>query len=255
MKLKVKLFFSQKLGNEPNEYEDSFYYNLAKRKFAIADGVSESCFAKLWADLLTKHFVESNISLFSVEEFSCKNIVKVLQSFVLSAQKEWNQKINWKDLPWYVEEKTRKGAFATFLGLELKIDYYKEDQYLWRAVAIGDCCLFQINGKQLITSFPIFNSTQFSNTPPMISSKLSFDAYECKICAMEGIVEANEKIILATDAIAKWILQRIEANQWTWRKKVLLCGKKLRFLLDELIQNNKMRNDDITLAVVFFRSS
>lgn len=253
-KVRIRSFSLQKLGNEPHEYEDSFYFNLESGKFAIADGVSESCFAKLWADILTKSFVESDISLFSFEEFSDEKINEVLQSFLAYVQKEWNEKIDWKNLPWYVEEKAKKGAFATFLGLELKRDSdYEASQYHWRAVAIGDCCLFQTNGKQLINSFPVSESTQFGNTPLMLSSRISLDNFgKFKIRASKGVVKTNEKIILATDAVAKWILIQVEANQWTWEKQILSKEEELRSFFNESIKNEKLRNDDITVVVLLF---
>lgn len=254
LSIQTQTFFMQKLGNKLNEYEDSLHYSRKKGKFAIADGVSESCFAKLWANLLTKYFVRSNSSLFSLKNFSDNVKEEVLQPLLSSAQKEWNNKIDWKNLAWYVEDKTKRGAFATFLGLEVKRDEKQEDLYCWRAVAVGDCCLFQIDNKQLTSSFPLNDSTQFENTPSMLSSRFSpndiFD--KCKIHVEEGTIKANGQIILATDALAKWILEENESGRQVWKEAILLKDKRVRSIFEKLVKTKKIRNDDITLVILTF---
>ena len=65
-------------------------------------------------------------------------------------------------LPWYAEEKAASGAFASLLGLEIfKKANGGPSPYAWRAVAVGDSCLFQVEAGQVSKAWPIGNSAEF----------------------------------------------------------------------------------------------
>lgn len=254
LSIQVTSFFMQKLGNEPKEYEDSFCFNLENGRFGIADGASESCFSKLWADLLTRFFVISDFSLFSFESFTDDITGHLLQPFIFTAQEEWNKRIDWENLPWNVKEKAKRGAFATFIGVELKEEHSKEkDSYRWRAIAVGDCCLFHVSNEQLIDIFPVQESTQFKSTPNMLPSKYSpYLLNKCKVKVREGKVKLGEEIILATDSVAKWIIQQNEAGRYIWKDLIFLGQIEMKSLFEKLIENTIMKNDDITILLLTF---
>jgi len=234
----------QKMGNGPNENEDSFSYNIEKGKFAIADGVSDSCFSKLWGEILTNFFVNSDYSLFSFEGSPDKLRYKILLPILKHSQEEWNKRIDWKNLPWYVERKARMGAFATFLGVEIK----KEKSWRWRAIAIGDSCLFQVSKGTITDVFPRYKSSDFGNEPFVLSSVFSFETLKnCKVEFKEGKIDEGE-IILATDAVAKWIIEQYEKGMHIWRKILFMKEDEMKIFFEDLIQNRYIRNDDITFV-------
>jgi hypothetical protein len=239
----------EKIGNEPDEYEDSFSYNIERRKFAIADGVSETCFSKLWSNILTESFVNSDYSLFSHGPLTSNSVNTLLLSFLQYSQKEWSKKINWKNLPWYVERKAKRGAFATFLGFEVK--EVKEGSWRWRAIAVGDCCLFQI-GETISDIFPRYKSSDFGNEPfslPSISSPEILK--KCKVEFKEGKVK-KEKIVLSTDALAKWIIEQYEIGKDDWKKILLMQERDMKSFFKKIIEKGEMRNDDLTLLLLDF---
>ncbi|MEM2971502.1 MAG: hypothetical protein QW270_03670 [Candidatus Bathyarchaeia archaeon] len=252
MSVQLKSFYMQKLGNEPSDYEDSFYYDLNKGKFAIADGASECCFAKIWATLLTESFVKSDLSLFSFKNFSSDVWRKVSHGFLSIAQKEWVNKINWENLKWNVFEKAKKGAFASFLGLEIRKKRFKERySYKWRAIAVGDCCLLRVKSQKLVDSFPVTDSANFGSMPPMLSSISSSKALnEAKVYGKLGEIESGDMMILATDGITKWIMQESKINKQIFRDLVSLESSELNSYFERLIESGKMKNDDITVIIL-----
>jgi len=254
MLVRITSFCMQKLGNEPSEYEDSIYYDLEKRKFAVADGASECCFAKIWAAILTEFFVKSDLSLFSFENLSADVTEKAFLSFLFIVQQEWNNRVDWANLPWNVLEKAKKGAFATFLGLEIGENHGKgKNLYGWQAIAVGDCCLFRMKNEKLIDLFPICDSAQFGSMPSMLSSVPSpnaSDQYE--VDSLEGKIESGDTIILATDAVAKWIIQESEAGRDVCKDLVSLESGELKSYFEGLIESGKMKNDDITVLILSF---
>jgi len=248
-RIKVTAFSMQKLGNEPDENEDSFSYNVKRGKFAIADGVSDSCFSKLWSETLTNFFVNSDYSLFSIDVSPDDLKNKILLPILKHSQEEWNKRIDWKNLPWYVERKARMGAFATFLGVEIK----KEKSWRWRAIAIGDTCLFQVSKGTITDIFPRYKSSDFGNEPFVLSSVFPFETLKnCKVEFKEGKIDEGE-IILATDAVAKWIIEQCEKGMHIWRKILSMKEDEMKIFFKDLIQNRYIRNDDITLVLVRLR--
>lgn len=168
---------------------------------------------------------------------------------MFTAQKEWINRIDWVNLKWNVLEKAKKGAYASFLGLEIRKNLLTKDGYAWRAVAIGDCCMFLIKNQKIIDSFPIKDSSLFGSMPSMLPSISTFNALgRYKIDVKEGKIKRGEIIILATDALAKWIIQQSRIS----RDLIFLDDTKLNLYFEELIKNGKLKNDDITFFRLIF---
>src|SRR3989441_3510556 len=77
-----------------------------------------------------------------------------------------------RPLPWFASEKAEQGAFAAFLGVE--IDAHKNR---WTALAVGDCCLMQVDdvgkGMRAVETFPLQRSSQFTMSPDRKSTRLN----------------------------------------------------------------------------------
>ena len=182
MRVSTQAFHAPKKGNSEAEYEDAFFPDGCEReaaefRCAIADGASESAFAQVWAALLVRGFAERQMHLEQLRQ-------------------KWLASINGQSLPWFLERKVKAGAYAAFVGLSIREnarhnsngkaakDEPQEtwlDQHgvaapvkvagTWRAVAIGDSCLFQVRGDELVTVGPIGKSNEFDNSPYLLGSK------------------------------------------------------------------------------------
>src|SRR2546422_3382547 len=95
---------------------------------SVADGATESSFAKLWAVLLAESYVRSELA---GAEFFAR---------LKPARRFWRRRLAGRPLPWFASEKAEQGAFAAFLGVQ--IDAHKNR---WTALAVGDCCLMQVD--------------------------------------------------------------------------------------------------------------
>lgn len=235
----VETVAQPKLGNAEEEYEDACA--CGSGRFAMADGASESSFADRWARLLTSAFVEKPFAISS----DGSNLTEWLEPLRI----RWSATIDWGSLPWYAARKAEAGAFCSLLGLEFEA---AENDLIWRACAIGDSCLFQIRDGQLHTAFPLSQAVEFGNRPFLISSKRSSDnglttAYR----SVEGTVNWNDEFLLATDALAHWLLREHERGSEPWGaiRETVKSGKFEQFLAD-LRNTNAIRNDDTTLLSV-----
>ncbi|MEE8143741.1 MAG: hypothetical protein V3T77_11615, partial [Planctomycetota bacterium] len=156
METTATAYWVPKLGNSEKEYEDAYGLNVEQGHFAVADGASESSFAREWARLLVEKFVAGPPAG-----------SQDLSEWVKPVQQSWGKaNTSTKELPWYAVEKAKTGAFATLLGLSID-----SATGTWRSLAVGDSCAFLVRENQIVWAFPNVHSSQFHNRPLLLSSR------------------------------------------------------------------------------------
>lgn len=235
MQLQVSLAWSPKRGSSEAEYEDAVAVNVpagATARFAVADGASESSFARIWAELLVRGYVSGVLT------------DECLVGSLAPLQSVWSAAIAERPLPWHAIEKVRAGAFAALVGLSVAPDGR------WSAVAAGDCCLFQLRCGALVRSFPLTISTEFGIRPVLIGSNPARNAGLVEhVRTVAGECRAGDRFLLMSDALAQYFLSRVEAG--VPAGKVLGCGASgFRPWLDGPRAERAIRNDDVTLLTV-----
>jgi hypothetical protein len=165
---------------------------------------------------------------------------------------EWNDQVHGKSLAWYAEQKVSSGAFAALVGLTIAEDG------TWKAEAIGDSCLMQVRGDQMLFSFPVVLAEDFNNSPFLLSTSLN-DA-----TGNDGLPEtkhgewkSGDVFLLMSDAIAHWTLQRNEGHGDAMKWIDEIASKEAFDAFTDLerrtLDNDGrplMRNDDVTLLRV-----
>lgn len=303
------VFRLPKAGSSEADYEDA--YAVGDACAAIADGATESSFARAWAEALVQGFVSANAE--SERESSATDPAAVVADFrqrIAPLQKAWHERIVWDRLPWFAEDKARSGAFAALLTLRFDaagdppsypvfpdaptqqeapeaamtaglsgISSHpvaerpwagggpdSSDQTTgrasagtpgrlraagrWRALAIGDCCLFQIRADALLVAFPIDRAEQFGSRPLLLSSNPARNERVWdSVAQAEGDVQPGDLFLLASDALAHWFLNEMEAGNRPWNAlNALRSHTEFEALVARLRRDQAMRNDDVTLV-------
>ena len=241
-------FQTAKAGNRPEECEDasliSYAYAGWPARIALCDGASESAFAREWARILTRAFVYSPLDLSCLDDLS-------LRLWLRQCEAEWNRAVPWERIPWHGEAKTRAGALATLLGLEIHQTPNAAGFYPWRAMAVGDCCLFVIRDDALMLSFPLEDAGQFNNTPALIcSNPANNGALWPGVGQLDGECRPGDVIILASDALACWMLQEHESGGRPWKTLLSLTPGQWDAWVQARRSERAIRNDDTTMVAV-----
>lgn len=267
MRCTVAALHQVKHGNRDDEYEDAFAFassavQAADREMhvAVADGATEASFAGAWAAMLAHAYHRGEIQ--SVAE---------LHARVESLAQCWWSELRQRELPWYAEAKARQGAFSTLLGLSLFPAHplARPDSGppagppsgAWRALAIGDSCLFQVRSGDLMLSLPIVEARQFDHAPRLLSTHAAANAD-----VWDGVVThagewiAGDVFILATDALAHWLLDQHERGHSPWPELLRIANdaqadNAFRAWVAECRANWGLRNDDVTCVVVTVTAS
>jgi hypothetical protein len=236
-------FWLSKRGNAPEEYEDAFSADMASGRFAIADGATESGFAALWAGQLVKGFVGDTAG--DIAGWTDR---------IAAIQEQWDASVRDRPLPWYGRIKRQQGAFATFLGLVLSTSGNSPPS--WRAIAVGDACLFHTRGETLLRAFPLERAAQFNNSPPLVGSRMPVaEVRKREVAWNNGSGCPDDRLWMMTDALARWCLVEHEAGRNPWKEiEPLLLSQETngQFAdwIDGLRDERRLRNDDVTLLVV-----
>jgi hypothetical protein len=232
-----------KAGNAQDEYEDAFWpverAGPARRfRCAVADGATETSFSGLWARLLVQAYGRGHLGALrwetGLEALRCR----------------WRSAVGQKPLPWYAEEKLRQGAYAAFLGLTLSLR--SDGSVRWSALAVGDCCLFQIREDRLIASFPLGSSGEFNSRPYLVGSVRPTDVEEAEAARRSGPALPGDRFLLMSDALAAWFLRAAEDGCSPWGELEEAAADTFPDWVAARRSAGAMRNDDVTLLTITF---
>jgi hypothetical protein len=153
----------------------------------------------------------------------------------------WLKYVRSRPLPWHAEEKVLEGSFATLLGVTVSERH-------WRAIAVGDTCLFHVRDGAMLSSFPYTASAEFSASPVLVcTAARSAQSMTDAIRLAEGELRAGDVIVMATDGLAEWLLRSVESARQPWH--IFDGGRDaLQLLVDEERASRRMRNDDVGCA-------
>jgi hypothetical protein len=186
------VFRLPKAGSRRAEYEDGIAWSRREQRFAVADGASATAFARLWAHLLAHAYTAGWLS------------ADTLETDLSPVQARWAALVDRRPLAWYAVEQARRGAFAALAGLSLMPDGR------WTALAVGDCCVFQLRADVLLVAFPFADPEAFNNRPMLLGSRSVTNGALRKygaITTLSGAWQAGDTFLLMSDALAAAFLR------------------------------------------------
>lgn len=254
MKVSFHAVWVSKAGNSYRDYEDAFYpkkistHQSTILLFAIADGATEGFLSGRWAETLVQIFCRFKESQIVGRDFF-ETAYSIWNSFI-KRYIEGRERRN-KPIQWFEEPGLQAGAFASFLGLSVKVT--KDGKGDWSAIAVGDSCLFWVRNGSLVTSFPVDNSSDFSNRPLLVSSNPDRNRTMLqRLKRYKGEWSRFDEFYLMTDALAQWFLKEHELKKQPWRvvAEKGKHNKSFRRWINILRETGEIRNDDVTLMCI-----
>jgi hypothetical protein len=253
MRLSYRTRWLPKAGSSVGEYEDAFApargrpgHAVARKRFAVADGASESLLAGRWAKLLVRTFcgASSDAPPASVFAHALAQWPGVLSEYLRGRERQG------EPIQWFEEPGLERGAFATFVGLELDT---AGSSRRWRAVAVGDSCLLHFRAGELFEAFPREPGDSFDTAPPLICSRMTDSGtVAARALHREGTFETGDTFLLVTDAVAAWFLDAQAGGRGSWAKSFFDASTRRDFndWVRELRDDGSMRNDDVTVMQI-----
>ena len=226
--MNVETKFSIRGSDKEKINQDYVDYSPDKRIVAIADGLTHSTFQDIWAKQLVNRFIEKPF----VPDLNAQK----LKDWLEGIQKEWISEIAQvkpsKDKETHFEEIIEiakdKGAESTFLGMIIQKTSKRQKLQLF---GIGDTNMFLVRNNKIKEKFPVTSVKSFTNRTKALCS------IDNPLQEIPESKEVNAKkgdiVILATDALAKWILKSANLGQKPW-KRILKNKKDITNFIDKL---------------------
>ena len=215
-----------KAGHTADEYEDAA--SLACGNWpahgAVADGATESAFARTWAEQIATGATEMGVTA-----------AEALRAELPAWQTAWRAAVDARTeaLPWYAAAKAADGAFATVLTCTL------HRAGTWQALSVGDCVLFHVRDGTLQTAWPVTDADAFTNRPTLLPSQPAASVPDVE--TTNGTWRPGDVLVLATDAAAAWLLRTDPA------RALSLTPDTFANAVADARAAGTLRNDDTTL--------
>ena len=246
--LKLASFITHKKAESIDDCQDAIKVNEECSRYAVADGATLSFFPKQWAELLVKHFCEMpNLSL-NVENW---------KQWLVPIQEAWykqvEERVRRRDQFYLTNSfNEREPAVSTLVGLEVE-----KTKREWRAVVVGDSCLFHKNSSGF-RSYLIEKSEDFTDRPEAFGSFPEANPYTPEF--IKGELQSGDVFILATDALAKWILEHKESEnleEVLHRLEQIEDREQFHQFVNQARDAEKIRlvNDDVALMLISVAAS
>lgn len=224
-----------KAGNRPEDNEDATAVAADGCRSAVADGATEGWESRPWAGHLADALVRQPPTPADFKEW------------LAGVRAAWVPPAPSGPVPWYAAAKQEEGSFATALGLDLRRTP-SAPGWGWRAVAVGDACLFHVRAAELLAAFPVATGEGFTNRPALVPSSAVVPCPEPEWLA--GRAAPGDVFLLATDAAAARLLAPRELPAALTAVREALRSRNPGPLEAWLRTAQAAVNDDVTMVAV-----
>ncbi len=218
-----------------NEDSTCLRLNASTPRAAVFDGASESYAARKWSNIVAEEWGRRHDKDWG---------------WIDRAQARYARNSNKSGLSWMQEVASDRGSFATVCYVDI------EGEWL-NFCAVGDSCMFLIDGNEITFSYPYVSETQFTSAPMAVSSrldnlKMNKDNLLMGLDRIRFRALGIKQILLATDAVSCWLLADDKEIRATRLAQLLNCKTPDEFkqLVLEERTNKNMHVDDSTVVLL-----
>jgi hypothetical protein len=231
-------FVLPKEGSAADECEDAVAQSADASRFALADGATEAFDARNWAARLAESWVGAERAPLTAEEF---------RAWLAEQGEHLSAAWEGRKLPWYAEEKRRAGSFAAFVGLRLGAC---GGGVCWEAVALGDSCLVQMRGAEMLAAVPVSRPEEFNSSPPLVpSNEAMYEAALARLVNASGYAASGDVFLLMSDALSAWYFEALSGGDGRAAEFDSLLAASENDALAGLVRrersSKRMKDDDV----------
>lgn len=242
--MRAKAFIIQKQAESEADCQDRFSINAATGSVAVSDGMSQSLFAKYWAEILADRYTSER------GWYPSRENVQALSPFWQNRVERRLEQMRTDGIdPWRSESMLADGASAGATLVGLRIDAGGN----WICDILGDSCLVELEDdhiKEIYSSMDHFgNYPDYFDSNPVKPGK-------GEVRTVKGMWNPPEDpkttLLLVTDALGAFLTNlkgTPEENKHI--RDLLNVGSAEEFkILVEYWRKEGMHNDDTTLVIV-----
>jgi hypothetical protein len=205
-------------------------------RLIVADGASTAHRSGLLAELIVQSFLGDELPLQPCDNASYDRWRRQLSL-------EWGRRAETDTGDeWYLQTNLARGSAAAFAAVVV-------DRGTCWAVAVGDCCIFQVRRDRTptcIASFPVRDWAAFNSAPALLHTDLERPVAWPTWTRLQ--VRSGDVIVGTSDGVASWVLAAAVEHAEVWRLLIEMTAADFASLLAEERANGTMVDDDAVLA-------
>lgn len=245
MRLQCTIRRHHRPGESPDDCADHIEIDPGRGVLAVADGVGTALYASQWSSRLCAAAMEAMPA-----RFSAGGLATWLEPLRLEMTDRITAMAAGK--PWYVAAKAREGASSTLLLGQYEACEEGLRLLLWN---VGDCNLVQARADGKCFAWPVADPDKFGLRPPQLGSHPA---------PVEGFrkhrlpVGEGDLLVIATDAVAKWLLQELfnrtsgERRPWLddWASRHAASDEAWAAWVEDAREHAALEADDASALVI-----
>lgn len=252
--MEIRAFITHKKAESFSDCQDRFSIGIDTKSVAVSDGMSQSFFQKIWAEILVAAFV-NNLQWNLCDEQS-EDLLKKQQGKWLGCVQdriEEQKHDGTKENVIYRNEKfiaQGKSAGATLVGVRFSGNK-------WHCEVLGDSCLIEVKNEEIVRICTSQEGEEFDNFPDHYDSNPKHSG-KGTAKEFEGTLENDNVLLLVSDPFSDFLNEQSKKGSVKGLVEALLSissHEEFEKLVEDWRANKGMHNDDSTLLVIRYDGS
>ena len=238
--MKIRAFITHKMCECYSDCQDRFCINIEEKTIAVSDGISQSIFSDVWAELLSAQYAKIGHCNDDDRKELCVEWLRRVEQFRDEEKAKGEN-------PWHLNNclSGHRGAGATLCGIRF------EDEKNWCGDVLGDSCIIEIDVRNWTAKIMASEEKPFDVFPDYYDS---FPEKKGKgsIKSFNGVLDENYVLLLVSDPFSEYI-DKYRSDCREIIEQILRIRSHSEFcsLVDDW-RAKGMHNDDSTLCLIEF---
>ena len=219
----------------PEGNEDASVWVSERQLAAVFDGATESFAARRWVNILSTAWEQDH---------------HTDTGRMTALQQQYAADVNAMDLSWAQEQAAGRGSFTTVASIQAAPGGLA-------ATCVGDSAIALVKNGCIVEAYPSMQPVDYSSVPDALGSSqelLSLGQELLETCSWTIPVEPGEfdMVVLATDAVAVWLLEENHLQPNGHLAAVLEIGDATAWeqLVAKEREAGRMKTDDSTVMII-----
>lgn len=247
--MKIRAFITHKKAEHFQDCQDRFCVNADTKSAAVSDGMSQSIFQNIWAEIIVQAYTQDEVNKWNPSKETDQKTVKTKLS------EKWEEQVRNRVLEMQREGRNTirtENSLAVGMSAGATLAGVRFDGNRWVGEVMGDSCIVEINGsniKQICTSQDV---DAFDNHPDYFDSNPKRQGKGTPK-QFEGELVSNMALLIVSDPFSDFLFEKKKTekeSQFIKELRSVESHDAFENLVARWRTDYGMHNDDSTLLII-----
>lgn len=248
--MKIRAFLTHKKAEQFQDCQDRFFVNSDTKSVAVSDGMSQSIFQKIWAEILVQAYTNNNvIDKWCPSQETNQETIKTKLSTI------WQERVHNRVLEMQEEGLSTlraENSLAVGLSAGATLAGVRFDGNKWIGEVMGDSCIIEIKETSITHIYTSQEVEAFDNHPDYFDSNPTKQGKGVPK-QFDGELQQGMTLLIVSDPFSDFLFEKKKAGkEFEYVKELLAIDSHETFekIVTKWRTNYGMHNDDSTLLII-----